>query len=674
MAVNRTRQVEGLSIDIARESPTFWLSRRTCLYSFLDVGRRATDPDRSFWWRYLSRHDWYWTVAQLGLLIAISESQLPSFSERWRVARSGGRRRQPKKDKHIIRQALFGSACGLVIFAGYVFLSYGAIEGARPGYDSEMDILETASLLSWLPWTYAQVHLDPFAELKDEALSTKSEHWTEKSPLEHIKGASLQGRDLRYGNLRNAYLVKADLSHANLSKADLSGADLRLANLRGATLEGATLSGANLTGAELKEVKGLTQAQLLTTKKDREGTPAPDQLAAQPARSPETLAPVEAPEPVASPNPAEEDVPAPEQLTAQPEAQPERLPETLAPVEASEPVASPNPAEENVPAPEQLTAQPEKSPETLAPVEAPEPVASPKPAEENVPAPEQLTAQPEVQPERSPETLAPVEAPEPVASPKPAEENVPAPEQLTAQPDRPSPVEAPEPVASTKPAEEDVPAPAQLPAQPKTRSIVEAPEPIPSTKPVEEDVPASEPLAAQTDPASTGKQNMRVSKNQSPPSGKSNAIEGSDSTVSKPNGNNNTPEVSQLDPNHPVKLGVFTKPADEGKVVTALRPLGYDMWEIESSVPEGQTNMIWFGAQVQEKDVRRVALALVCADVTIKGIGPFPKNNKPNRIEVGYNKYLESSPHLTFTEIINMEFPTIPASPTEDFSWLKDCP
>ena len=672
------------------------------------------------WWRYLSRHDWYWTVAQL-CLIAIASAMAVFFGK---VSRSTlrGKRRQPKKDKYIIRQALIGSACGLVMFASCLFLSYGAIEGARPGYDTEMDILQTASTLSWLPWTYAQVHLDPFAELKDEALSTKSENWTEKSPLDHIKGASLQGRDLRYGNLRNAFLVKADLSNANLSKADLSGADLRFANLGGATLEGANLSGANLTGADLKDVKGLTQAQLLTTKKDREGTPAPEQLAAQP----ETPSPVEEGEPVASTKPAEEDASAPEQLAAQPEtpspveegepvastkpaeedaSAPEQLaaqPETPSPVEEGEPVASTKPAEEATPGPEQLAAQPETpspveegepvastkpaeedasapeqlaaQPETPSPVEEGEPVASTKPAEEATPAPEQLAAQPEAQPK----TRSPVEEGEPVASTKPAKEATSSPEQLAAQPETPSPVEEGEPVASTKSAEEATPGPEQLTAQPeaqpKTRSPVEEREPDAPAKSAEEATPAPEQLAAKPDPATTGKQNMLVSKNQSPPSGTSNAIEGGDSPVSTPTGSNNIQSVSQLDPNQPVRLGVFTKPADQDKVVSALRPLGYDMWEIESSVPEGQTNMIWFGAQVQEKDVRRVALALVCAEVTIKGIGPFPKNNKSDRIEVGFNKYLEDSPQLTFTEVINMEFPTIPASPTEDFSWLKDCP
>ena len=565
------------------------------------------------------------------------------------VARSTlrGKRRQPKKDKYIIRQALIGSACGLLIFASCLILSYGAIEGARPGYDTDIEILQTASVSSWLPWTYAQVHLNPFAELKDEELSTKSENWTEKRPLDHIKGARLQGRDLRYGNLRNAFLVKADLSNANLSKADLSGADLRFANLVGATLEGAKLSGANLTGAELKDVKGLTQEQLLTTKKDQEAAPAPAQIAAQ--ADPESTV-------------EERDLLATTTKAGEVEAAEEKVGSPLDPaptVEERQLVSATKPAEEVTLVPEQVAAQPE----TRSPVDKREPVASTKPAEEEAPAP--VAAQRE--------TRSPVDKREPVASMKPAEEEAPAPEQLVAQPEAP-PVDEREPASTTKPAEEVTLVPEQVAAQPETRSPVDKREPVASMKPAEEEAPGPEQLAAQSDPASTGKQNMLHSKNQVPPPVTSSPIEGGEGTVSTPKGSNNIQDVSQLDTNQPVRLGVFTKPADEGKVVSALRPLGYDMWEIESSVPEGQTNMIWFGAQVQEKDVRRVALALVCAEVTIKGIGPFPNKNKPNRIEVGYNKYLESSPHLTFTEVINMEFPTIPASSSEDFSWLKDCP
>ena len=316
--------------------------------------------------------------------------------------------------------------------------------------------------------------------------------------------------------------MKADLSNAKLSKADLSGADLRLANLTGADLEGAKLSGANLAGADLKSVKGLTQAQLLTTKKDQEVEPAPKKIASPPDPTPT--------------------------------------------VEQRELLPTAEKAREVEPAPKKIASPPDPTP------------------------------------------------------------------------------------------------------------IVEQRELLPIAEKAREVEPAPKKIASPPDPTPTVEQRELLSKNQSPPSVNLYPSEIGNGTISTPSESNNSQDVSQLDTNQPVKLGVFTKPADQGKVVSALRPLGYDMMEIESRVPEGQTNMIWFGARIKEQDVRRVALALVCADVTIKGIGPFPNKNKPNKIEVGFNKYLESSPRLTFTEIINMEFPTISASPSDDFSWLKDCP
>ena len=84
--------------------------------------------------------------------------------------------------------------------------------------------------------------------------------------------------------------------------------------------------------------------------------------------------------------------------------------------------------------------------------------------------------------------------------------------------------------------------------------------------------------------------------------------------------------------------------------------------------------MIWFGELVNVTDVRRVALALVCADVNIKGIALFPKKNKPTTIEVGFNQYFEPLPPLTFTEVKNMELLAIPSSPGDDLSWPTSCP
>ena len=67
----------------------------------------------------------------------------------------------------------------------------------------------------------------------------------EKNRGANLRGAYLEGANLRWANLEGAYLEGANLRGANLRGAYLEGA-----NLRGAYLEGANLRGANLEGAK----------------------------------------------------------------------------------------------------------------------------------------------------------------------------------------------------------------------------------------------------------------------------------------------------------------------------------------------------------------------------------------------------------------------------------------
>ena len=66
-----------------------------------------------------------------------------------------------------------------------------------------------------------------------------------------LRGAYLQGADLRGADLRGAYLQGADLQGADLQGAYLQGADLQGADLQGADLRGAYLQGAKYTDDEL---------------------------------------------------------------------------------------------------------------------------------------------------------------------------------------------------------------------------------------------------------------------------------------------------------------------------------------------------------------------------------------------------------------------------------------
>jgi DnaJ-domain-containing protein 1 len=69
--------------------------------------------------------------------------------------------------------------------------------------------------------------------------------------------ARLDQATLTEANLMGAVLTEADLSDARLEKANLRGAKLAYASL-----DGARLNGANLCAADLRQARGLTQAQI----------------------------------------------------------------------------------------------------------------------------------------------------------------------------------------------------------------------------------------------------------------------------------------------------------------------------------------------------------------------------------------------------------------------------
>jgi uncharacterized protein YjbI with pentapeptide repeats len=89
----------------------------------------------------------------------------------------------------------------------------------------------------------------------------------------NIFRADLKGKWLAEVNLRNASAGLANLEStvlqgANLQRARLWGANLQHADLWGANLQDANLQGANLQGADLREVTGLTPAQLQAAQTD----------------------------------------------------------------------------------------------------------------------------------------------------------------------------------------------------------------------------------------------------------------------------------------------------------------------------------------------------------------------------------------------------------------------
>jgi len=109
---------------------------------------------------------------------------------------------------------------------------------------------------------------DPTQEL-DLRATDLSEAKLSRSNLSgaNLLGAYLIGTKFNDASLHGACLIDANLFGAFLDRADLSGAFLNGAQILGAGLTGANLTwalldGADLTGADLRQTKGLTQAQI----------------------------------------------------------------------------------------------------------------------------------------------------------------------------------------------------------------------------------------------------------------------------------------------------------------------------------------------------------------------------------------------------------------------------
>ena len=71
-----------------------------------------------------------------------------------------------------------------------------------------------------------------------------------------MRGANLQGSDLRYAMAHGAFLQRADFRYANLRGANLLEANLLEANL----------FGADLRGADLRGVRGVSPDQVKSAK------------------------------------------------------------------------------------------------------------------------------------------------------------------------------------------------------------------------------------------------------------------------------------------------------------------------------------------------------------------------------------------------------------------------
>ncbi len=146
-------------------------------------------------------------------------------------------------------RAVFGLSVGLLL----ALLSVGVIHGgphprAGEAHAGASGIGTWAADVLWL------VHLDPYANLAEQELSTRPPNaGVQDEALNLTQGARLRGRSLRHAQASRAFLANADLGEGNLEYADLSVSDLRLADLHRSSLRWAVLSHAQLLRANLED-------------------------------------------------------------------------------------------------------------------------------------------------------------------------------------------------------------------------------------------------------------------------------------------------------------------------------------------------------------------------------------------------------------------------------------
>lgn len=215
------------------------------------------------WMRFLPTHNWSGTVLHMLLLTTVAVAGVLTYRLAATTLNRGSTVLTPAwRPSRKRRFNMVEAAVLLTVLVLIPLLSYGAIHGIDPNKRNSPtpgpNVLRT-----WIPKLFLSVGYSPFADFRDADVSQKPAMWSgDASSLGLIKGATLQGRNLRYADAVGAFLVNADLRGVDAVGADLQRADLRGAMLRQADLRGANLELADLRGAEFEETR-LAGANLL---------------------------------------------------------------------------------------------------------------------------------------------------------------------------------------------------------------------------------------------------------------------------------------------------------------------------------------------------------------------------------------------------------------------------
>jgi uncharacterized protein YjbI with pentapeptide repeats len=206
-----------------------------------------------FWADYLLRHE---VIGTAWLLIILSASVLFCITS-FQFARN-----TLKGEKKAFRSLSWTSFFVILFLAILVPISFGVIYGLPSRFASELGKNDIRILVPHIfsKIRYGNIGLTTAVILVECDLSIKPANWTgvKMEEIEYVKGAPLNGVNLRNAHFHNCFLVKADLRGADIRGACFHSSDLRKAHLERATLTKtqlsyADLSDAYLTGATLSE-------------------------------------------------------------------------------------------------------------------------------------------------------------------------------------------------------------------------------------------------------------------------------------------------------------------------------------------------------------------------------------------------------------------------------------
>ena len=209
------------------------------------------------WARYLRCHEWTITLFHMGL-VAASVAAAVGFLRLAATTLKGSEKRPflwRRAWRDARGRAIATASCVSLLLG---ILSYGAIEGVNPDA-SERGVQVTTvtppyNPRSFVPRLLSAIGLNAFAYLDDASLSTRPANWNAKddSAIAQVKGADLEGRNLRFAAAYKSFFVNGYLRGVDARGSDFREADLRHADFREATLHGANFRSALLTGADLR--------------------------------------------------------------------------------------------------------------------------------------------------------------------------------------------------------------------------------------------------------------------------------------------------------------------------------------------------------------------------------------------------------------------------------------